>query len=351
MESLILNGSFDLWDFICAVYFGSKSWIYIISGVLYMAGLWKMFEKSGLKGWWALIPCAREYQLSRCAGREPEGRLLSVFTFIGILTATFGMTPYAALTGTGMTKEVAQTLVLIIEFAVGIVTIIYSIRVITGLIEVYGVKKRWMVLWILMDAIPAMVWGFNPKYQPAWKVEDIKAELEKLAHQGSADVMDEGLNVNFAKNGSAIEAGKPYLFYSSIGMSSVTIKPAGGLTIRKGARYEDGQTGSVRFTATNRRTPLTAGDKSIIFLNNNHLYYPNSVSGNTMRPFRGYFKVDGAMGVMPRLRIVTGGQTVTEIEGVTESGQQTGARKYIEDGRLVIEREGVRYDATGAKIN
>lgn len=198
MESLILNGSFDLWDFICAVYFGSKSWIYIISGVLYMAGLWKMFEKSGLKGWWAVIPCAREYQLSRCAGREPEGRLLSVFTFIGILTATFGMTPYAALTGTGMTKEVAQTLVLIIEFAVGIVTIIYSIRVITGLIEVYGVKKRWMWLWLLspIDAIPAMIWGFNPKYQPAWKVEDIKAELEKLAHQGSADVMDEGLTVN-----------------------------------------------------------------------------------------------------------------------------------------------------------
>ena len=196
MESLILNGTFDLWDFICDVYFGSKSWFYVITGVLYMAGLWKMFEKSGLKGWWALIPCAREYQLSRCAGREPEGRMLSVFTFIGILTATFGMAPYAALTGTGMTKEVAGTLVLVISFTLGIVAIIYNIRIATGLIEVYGVKKRWMVLWILMDAIPAMVWGFNPKYQPAWKVEDIKAELEKLAHQGSADVMDEGLTVN-----------------------------------------------------------------------------------------------------------------------------------------------------------
>ena len=44
MESLILNGTFDLWDFICDVYFGSNSWIYILGGVLFMAGLWKMFE-------------------------------------------------------------------------------------------------------------------------------------------------------------------------------------------------------------------------------------------------------------------------------------------------------------------
>ena len=45
------------------------------------------------------------------------------------------------------------------------------------------------------------------------------------------------------------------------------------------------------------------------------------------------------------------GQTVTEIETVVEDGQQATARKYIENGTLVIEREGVRYDATGAKIN
>ena len=26
-----------------------------------------LLKKSGLKPWWALIPCAREYQLARCA--------------------------------------------------------------------------------------------------------------------------------------------------------------------------------------------------------------------------------------------------------------------------------------------
>ena len=70
-----------------------------------------------------------------------------------------------------------------------------------------------------------------------------------------------------------------------------------------------------------------------------------------MRAFRGYFKVEGYTGVTPRLRIVVGEQGVTELETVTEAdGNSTEVRKYIENGVLVIERNGVRYDATGARM-
>ena len=44
--------------------------------------------------------------------------------------------------------------------------------------------------------IPALLWGFKDKYQPGWQVEDIEAELKRLASHGSATVMDEGLTVN-----------------------------------------------------------------------------------------------------------------------------------------------------------
>ena len=40
----------------------------VVLALLYLAGLWKLLEKSGVKGWWALIPGARDYQLARCAG-------------------------------------------------------------------------------------------------------------------------------------------------------------------------------------------------------------------------------------------------------------------------------------------
>ena len=67
-----------IWEAFCMVLFGATGTIGILSSALYYAGLWAMFLKSGLKGWWALIPGAREYQLARCAGREPEGRVYSV---------------------------------------------------------------------------------------------------------------------------------------------------------------------------------------------------------------------------------------------------------------------------------
>ena len=94
----------------------------------------------------------------------------------------------------------------IFQLALGLVRFIYGVRVWSGLIEVYGVKKRWMLLCLFnfSNWIPALVWGFNTKYSPEWKVEDIRAELARLATQGSAAVMDEGLTVNL-KERSAME--------------------------------------------------------------------------------------------------------------------------------------------------
>lgn len=197
MESWILNGNFDFPDFFLNLVFGQTGWFYVLTGALFMVGLWKMFEKSGVKGWWALIPGAREYQLACCAGRESEGRVLAV-AVVGIrLINLFGILPYAILKRRGMTTETAVLFTDIAQVAVGLVAIVYEIRVYAGLIEVYGVRRRWMWLWLLpTDFIPALVWGFSPKYQPQWKVEDIKAEMARLATHGSATVMDEGLTVN-----------------------------------------------------------------------------------------------------------------------------------------------------------
>ena len=200
MESLFLSGRFDFLDFFIRLFFNADkgSLVQVLVAALEMVGFWKMFEKSGIKGWWALIPAAREYQLGRCAGREQEGRMLCVLSALSTLLNVFGLMPYVALSRSGMSREVAMTLASVIGVALALPTIIYSIRVYSGLIEVYGVRKRWMWLWIIpyLNCIPPLVWGFNPKYQPEWKVEDIKAELARLAHQGSATVLDEGLTVN-----------------------------------------------------------------------------------------------------------------------------------------------------------
>ena len=198
MENLMLEGRIDLLDVLLKLMFGSSNWVECLLEALFMLGLWKMFEKSGVKGWWALIPGAREYQLSRCAGRESEGRAYSVLAVLMRLITVVGYMPLMMLWSNGTTSNVPNIIYQVVVFALSIVGLIYSVRVYSGLIEVYGVRKRWMWLWILgyTTFIPALIWGFSDKYQPAWKVEDIRAELERLAHQGSATVMDEGLTVN-----------------------------------------------------------------------------------------------------------------------------------------------------------
>ena len=182
LSAILLDSSFD---------------ITLIFAVLYIVGLWGLFKKSGIDSRWALVPVARQYQLARCAGRESEGRVYSMVSLgsiiLSALTILMNFTPTEAEKVTGR-----DLLLTVLSLSLLMVHVIYHIRMVMGLIEVYGVKKRWMWLWLtsVTSWIPALLWGFNPKYQPAWKVQDIKAELEKLAHQGSADVMDEGLTVN-----------------------------------------------------------------------------------------------------------------------------------------------------------
>ena len=190
---------------LCAILFGSTSPIMIVLSALYMAGVWRLLQKSGLQGWWALIPGAREYRLSQCAGREPEGRVYSVLAVadIALLLALQFLLTDALDFETSSIDEVMNRLILITLAMVclAFARTVYGIRVWSGLTDVYGVRKRWLWLCVLpyTQFIPAVIWGFSPRYQPAWKVEDLRAEIARLATSGSARVMDEGLTVNLRK--------------------------------------------------------------------------------------------------------------------------------------------------------
>ena len=204
MEDFLITGHFNFKDFFLKLFFGATvvgtvDWLFVAAAALQMAGLWMIFQKSGVKGWWALIPAAREYQLGRCAGREQEGRMLSILYALNTLIQILGVGPAFILFRRGlMSIDTADIFVNVTTLAMGMAVLIYTIRVWLGLAEVYGARKRW--LWLLVppyvDWIPAVVWGFSPKYQPQWKVEDIKAQMARLATHGSATVMDEGLTVN-----------------------------------------------------------------------------------------------------------------------------------------------------------
>ena len=188
----------------------------IVLSALFMAGIWRIFEKSGIKGWWALIPGAREYQLACCAGRESEGPVYSLASAGSIALQVLSL----LLTFNSTDVSTVEIMIVIASLVLGLISFIYSIRVYAGLIDVYGVRKLWLWLWALpyTSFIPALLWGFGKKYQPAWKVEDIRTEMARLATHGSASVMSEGLTVNLTER-SATEFFKKKVLLRDIHMA------------------------------------------------------------------------------------------------------------------------------------
>ena len=169
----------------------------LLLSTLQLIGLCGIFRKCGVKGWWAFVPVARCYQLARCAGREAEGPVYCITNLAAIILSLYK--PLSDLTvedpDAGSTKYLFLSVVVL---TLSVIYLVYHVRVLLGLIEVFGLKKRWVFLWLLNEAawIPALLWGFNKNYQPGWKVQDLKAEMERLATNGSATVMEEGLTVN-----------------------------------------------------------------------------------------------------------------------------------------------------------
>ena len=204
------------------ILFNSTELLEILASILFIAGTWRLLEKSGLKGWWALIPGAREYQLSRCAGREPEGRMLSVLTVLEIVFNVVMVVAAPILLATEITDDkITQILLITVALIpLEISVVIYTLRVWSGMVQVYGQRRLWLVLCLLPYTrwILTMVWGFSPKFQPAWQVEDFKAEMARLASSGSAKVMDEGLSVNLTER-SATEFFQKKILLRDIHMS------------------------------------------------------------------------------------------------------------------------------------
>lgn len=119
-------------DIILVLLFGEATWYGVLFTILYIIGLWFMFIKSGIKGWWALIPFARDYMLSECAGREPEGRVTSVLSFVVAIFASVMRLLEPTVTAGNMISGVELSL-LILVISLQLIKQIYTIRVYIGL--------------------------------------------------------------------------------------------------------------------------------------------------------------------------------------------------------------------------
>ena len=167
----------------------ADSWVQPTGQLLTIAGLYFLFQKSGVKGWWAFVPVVRWHKLALCADREPEGRVLAVtsaISILGMLAMLFVDTEY----GAGL-------LVAFIVLLNGLTRLVYMIRVLLGLIEVYNTSRWWIALWLFgLDPVVTLALGCLKQYQPQWKVQDIQNAAASFFSGVKAAVLDQGLTVN-----------------------------------------------------------------------------------------------------------------------------------------------------------
>ena len=186
----------NILQLVLVLLFDSYKPFFIAMRCLYILGAWMLLKKSGLPAFWSLVPWVREYQLGRSAGREPEGRSFCVtsmlITVLQLANICFRWNRDSR------TLSAFVPLILVFLFSVMLMHFVFNIRVFAGFVQIYGVSRAWLILCIFDELrfLPMLIWGLSRKYQPAWKVENLQEEMERLAARGSAGILDEGLTVN-----------------------------------------------------------------------------------------------------------------------------------------------------------
>lgn len=165
------------------------------------------------------------------------------------------------------------------------------------------------------------------------------------------------LNIEFTPV-TEIEAGKPYFVkytdpealgdaLDRLDFMAVTIDKTAPVPVTHGNLR---MVGTYVPKSVSKQTSATDGDGVLFLGANNTLYWP-SKAGN-IKPFRAYFELvgGGAMGAprkgMPA-RIVERKNAPTGVDNATNNAQYT---KRVENGQLVIERNGVKYNAAGQVV-
>ncbi len=182
----------NILNFLPVVFLNAKldAVYFLITTLLYVFGLWGIFRKCGLPGWHALIPCLREIRLGEASGMEKEGRMAAVLQGALILIGLAGAVALKVFAADLSPYATAVRLILALYLFV------YMARMQLGLCEIFGRKKRWLILWITFSWIPAVLWGWLDKYRPLWKAAEIKGMAAAGLSGSRAAVLDEGLTVN-----------------------------------------------------------------------------------------------------------------------------------------------------------
>ena len=176
------------------------------------------------------------------------------------------------------------------------------------------------------------------------ELESIFGTGYELLEMTSATLDGSVLDLNFAVPASNIEYGRPYLIKPTQDVKNPLFNSH---TIYKSTSHLTVSGTGANFIGTLMKKTIAASTDNLYLQAHNMLEY--SQDAVTIKGTRAYFHVNvSGMAPIVRPRIVLNGQVLTDIELVDGEPQTNG--KFIENGQLIILRDGVRYNALGTRV-
>ncbi|MBR5359311.1 MAG: ABC transporter ATP-binding protein, partial [Lachnospiraceae bacterium] len=255
----------------------STIWAYV-SWFIKSIGYYKILKKCGGKPILGIVPVVREYQISRCADREKEGRTFARLAACQILAELF---MYIFMEEGSRLYTIGAVLV----FALTIATILYQVRIYNGLCQTFERSKKWLWLWFFFEPFIAILWGFSDKFSPKKKLAVIDEDAAAKESGIVVKSIDEGLTVNI-KDRTAIDFFKKKYLLKDIHLNV----PKGHMVLLLGG------SGAGKTTFVNAVTGYEKADASII-LNEKNLYSE-------------YKKMKYDVGFVPQADLMRGNDTV-----------------------------------------
>lgn len=184
-----------------------------------------------------------------------------------------------------------------------------------------------------------------PFEAPMSKIKAAFGDDVELLYLEDANMSGDILNLVFA-NAPDFYQGTPYLIKPSADVVNPEFANVNLLAAEAASTSHTGWPAS--FKGTFVKQTIDANENNLYLGTDNKLYFSNN--DVTIKGLRAYFNVNipNPQQVIKHARIVTQGQVVTDVELVGAENQ--GILKTIENGQVIIIRDGIRYNVMGTKI-
>lgn len=170
--------------------------IIIFEWLMFSIGIWRLTKKlNWKKPGMTWIPGLRWFALGDSVGMNKEG------TFCGVMDIFFIV---VALSRLGLPDGRVGTAVALIHLICFVFLFVYRIQIFLRILNVFVLKKRWVILWLVANWLPVMIIGIGKNYQPRQDFqleEDTIAGTDPAAIPGAdiphaAHLKNEGLSVD-----------------------------------------------------------------------------------------------------------------------------------------------------------